>query len=369
MISPVPHLAAVQPYAPGRSVESVQAELGIADVVKLASNENPFGPSPKAVAAAALHLATANVYNDGGSQLRQRIAAHHSVETSHVIVGNGSDSLIHQIMRTFLQPGHRAVSSEGGFVSFQIAVAAVGGNAILTPMSNGYRFDVEALAQAASAGCSVVYIPNPNNPTGTYIGTKELTWLLDVIPQNVLVVVDEAYFEYATFLRNGDYPSSVALNRPNVLTLRTFSKAYGLASLRIGYAIGSPDVIQWLERTKLPFDPNGIGCAAAVAALDDAEHVSATVKANAKSLAFLTNNVLDIGLPVSDSVANFIMVDLGTTQAATAFHSSLLHQGIITRPLAGFGLPTCVRISTGTDADNSRVGEALSRIPSAAFLQ
>lgn len=362
MILPVPHLHSVRPYAPGRSVESVQAELGLLDVVKLASNENPLGPSQHAVAVASSYLAHAHVYNDGGMALRQRLALHHDVDPSQIIVGNGSDALIHQIMRTFLQTGQHAVSSEGGFVSFQIAVAGVGGSAVLTPMRADYRFDVEAIAQAAADRCSIVYIPNPNNPTGTYLTTNELTWLLDTLPPNVLVVVDEAYHEYASYLRPDDYPNSIAFEHPNVLTLRTFSKAFGLAALRIGYAVGATNVVQWLERTKLPFDPNGVACAAAQAALDDVVHVATTVQTNARALAFLTKHVQDLGFIVSDSVANFVMIDTESVEAATALHSQLLHQGIITRPLLGFGLPTCLRISTGTDADTERVAASLSML-------
>lgn len=362
MILPVPHLASVRPYTPGRSVESVQAELGLKNVVKLASNENPYGPSPRAVAAATESIQHCHVYNDGGVALRKRIAQHHDVDPSTIIVGNGSDAIIHQVMRTFLQPGHTAVSSEGGFVSFQIAVAGVGGKAVLAPMRSGYRFDVEAIAEAASANCSVVYIPNPNNPTGTYITRNELMYLMDTLPEHVLVVVDEAYYEYASFLRPDDYPDSTALGRPNLLTLRTFSKAYGLAAMRIGYAIGSPNVIQWLERTKLPFDPNGPGCSAAFAALDDANHVRATVEANATGLAYLQEHALALDFVVSESIANFVMIDAGSNESAASLHTSLLKQGIITRPLVGFGLPTCVRISTGTETDNQRVAQALSSI-------
>jgi histidinol-phosphate aminotransferase len=358
---PVPaHLDHVATYTPGQSPDEVQRQFGLTHVVKLASNENPFGPSPLGIAAAQRALTDAHIYNDGGLALRHALAEHHGRTIHEITVHNGSDAIIHQIMRTFLQPGDNAVSCAGGFISFSIAVKSHGHEAILVPLTAEYRFDVAALAAAVNDRTRVVYVPNPNNPTGTYLNTGELTWLIDNVPTSVLVVVDEAYHEFAMALAPGEYPDATLLGRPNVISLRTFSKAYGLAALRIGYAVGHPDVIHWLLKTKLPFDPNGPGCAAAIAALQDTEYVRRTIDQNTAALAQLEATARECGLRTAKSVTNFIMIDCGSPTAAHDLHHHLLVNGFITRPLRGFGLPNCVRISTGLPEHMTALCSALS---------
>ena len=259
-------------------------------------------------------------------------------------------------------PGETALSCHGGFVSFGIATRTVGSEPQYVPLTSDYRFDVEALAGAVTPDTKVLYIPNPNNPTGTHITQDELDWLLERVPASTLVVLDEAYYQYASFLAPDTYPDAIGLDRPNVISLRTFSKAYGLAAYRIGYAVGHPDVIKWLLKTKLPFDPNAIGCAAAIAALDDQEFVQTTVETNARGLELLGKTLRESGYATTESVANFVMVDCGTKDQASSFHRSLLEQGFISRPLAGFGLPHCVRISTGTDDQNDRLAGVLREL-------
>lgn len=348
MIKPQPQLASIAPYAAGQSPEQIRRLYGLDNVLKLASNENPFGSSPRGIEAAQEAIRSAHRYADGGVALRERLAVHHGCAPENISVHNGSDAIIHQIMRTFLLPGETAVSSHGGFVSFGIAVRSMGNEAVYVPMAPGYRFDVEALAKAVTERTKVVYLPNPNNPTGTFVTADELGWLASTLPATVLLVVDEAYHEYASHLEPERYPDATTLGRPNVIALRTFSKAYGLAALRIGYAVGHPDTIQWLLRTKLPFDPNGPACAAAIAALDDTDFVRRTVTTNAEALAILSAGLTEAGFDVVPSVANFVMIDCHTPETATALHRGLLHGGFITRPLTGFGLPHCLRISTGT---------------------
>jgi len=359
MIEVPAHLTHLVPYTPGASPEEIKRRFGLDNVLKLASNENPYGPSLKAVAAAASALQHAHRYNDGGAALRERLAAHHGTSVDAISVNNGSDAIIHQVMRTFLLPGQTALSSTGSFVSFRIAVAGVGSTPSLVPHTSAYAFDVEAIAAAWTPATKVVYIANPNNPTGTFVDRDALQWLLDRIPTSTLVVVDEAYYEYAAHAQPEHYPDVISMARPNVVALRTFSKAYGLAALRVGYAVGHPDVIQWLRRTSLPFDPNGPGCAAAIAALDDTDHVATTVRTNAEGLQLLHATLRDAGLATSQSVANFVMVDCGTADRATAFHTDLLQRGFIARPLTGFGLSHCVRISTGLPEQNSALANVL----------
>lgn len=359
MISVPQHLASLAPYTPGASPEEIRRQFGLENVLKLASNENPYGPSPRGIEAAAATLTQAHRYNDGGLALRHRLAAYHQVSADAVTVHNGSDAIIHQVMRTFLLPGETALSCKGGFVSFGIAVAAMGSTPQYVPLTADYRFDVEALADAITPQTKVVYIPNPNNPTGTHITMEEYAWLLDRVPSSTLVIMDEAYHEYASHMAPTTYPDAIVDGRPNVISLRTFSKAYGLASLRVGYAVGHPDVMQWLIRTKLPFDPNGPACAAAVAALDDTEHVQRAVETNAEALDMLHGVLSDCGYVTSMSVANFVMVDCGSADQAASFHRDLLQRGFIARPLGGFGLPHCVRISTGLPKQNAALADAL----------
>jgi len=362
MISGPKHLEHIVAYKPGASVEEIRREYGLTNVEKLASNENPLGPSPLALEAAAAAMRNADRYGDGGAALRQRLAEFHQTSADRVSVNNGSDALIHQIMRTFLLPGETALSCHGGFVSFGIAVRTVGAEPRMVDLTPEYRFDVEALAAAVDHNTKILYIPNPNNPTGTHITSDELTWLLDRVPASTLVVLDEAYYQYATYLAPDTYPDAIAMDRPNVLALRTFSKAYGLAAFRIGYAVGSASVISWLQRTKLPFDPNAIGCAAAMAALDDHEFVQRTVETNAHGLEVLGAALREADYHTTNSVANFVMVDCGTPALASTFHRSLLEHGFISRPLGGFGLPHCVRISTGTNDQNQRLATTLREL-------
>lgn len=359
MITANPHLRTISAYAPGATPEQIKAQFGLEHVEKLASNENPLGCSPAARSAALGALDSVHLYNDGGQQLRARLAEFHGVDAASISVHNGSDAIIHQIMRTFLLPGETALSSDGTFVSFRIAVASADRSFRTVPLTAGFGYDTVALANAIDSTTKVIYIANPNNPTGTHVDGHALTSLLDRIPEHVLVVLDEAYVEYARHLHPESYPSEAETSRPNVVRLRTFSKAYGLASLRIGYAVGHPDVMQWLIRTKLPFDPNGIGCAAAVAALEDQDFVQRTVELNAECLSIMKSAASDAGLNTVRSSANFMMFDLASSEAATVFHRNLLEGGFISRPLTSFGLPTCVRISTGTLEQTHRLAELL----------
>lgn len=360
MITVNPHLRAISAYAPGASPEQIKAQYGLDHVEKLASNENPLGCSPLARRAALQALENVHLYNDGGVALRQRLAQFHGVSTDCISVHNGSDAIIHQIMRTFLLPGETAVSSDGTFVSFRLAVAGADREHRLVSLTPGFAYDTVAIGAAIDETTKVIYIANPNNPTGSHVDRTALAELLHRIPEHVLVVLDEAYVEYARHTHPTSYPTDDDCSRPNVIRLRTFSKAYGLAALRVGYALGDPAVMQWLIRTKLPFDPNGIGCAAAIAALDDQDFVRATVELNAECLAILTSAAAASGLTAIPSSANFVMFDLGSPERAATFHRVLLEGGFISRPLTSFGLSSCVRVSTGTREQIVRLSGVLS---------
>ncbi|MBI2793093.1 MAG: aminotransferase class I/II-fold pyridoxal phosphate-dependent enzyme [Ignavibacteria bacterium] len=363
MISGPKHLERINVYVPGATADDIRREYGIGHAEKLASNENPFGPSPLGLAAATESLTKSHLYPDGGMNLRLALAEHHNTKPECITVNNGSDAIIHQVMRTFLLPGETALSSRGGFISFGIAVTSAGFEPQYVELKSGYRFDVEALISAITPATKIIYIPNPNNPTGTIIPRDEMDWFLTRVPRNCLVIIDEAYHEYAVHLNADDYPRSEDYKQDNVITLRTFSKAYGLASLRVGYAIGSSDVIQLLLKTKLPFDPSGPAAAAAQAALHDHVFLNTTLDTNKEGLEILSTAAHLNGYTIATSSTNFIMFECGSQQHATAFHISMLQHGFITRPLrGGFDLPTCIRITTGTHHQNIRLASALQTL-------
>lgn len=363
MISGPKHLERISVYVPGSTVDDIRRDYGISHVEKLASNENPFGPSPLGVAAATATLQTSHRYPDGGMNLRLALAERHGVGIENIIVNNGSDAIIHQVMRTFLLSGETALSSRGGFISFGIAVVSAGSEPRYVDLKPGYRFDVEALIAGITPATKIIYIPNPNNPTGTFIPRDEMEWFLERVPSDRLVIVDEAYHEYAVHLNAGDYPRSADYKQDNVITLRTFSKAYGLAALRVGYAVGHPNVIRMLLKTKLPFDPNGPASAAAQAAMHDHDFLNNTLESNKEGLEILQAAALECGYTTAPGSANFIMIDCGSAESAGSFHRALLEHGFIARPLrGGFDLPSCVRITTGTPEQNIRLASALNEI-------
>jgi len=342
-------------YKPGQSIEEIREKYGLTDLIKLASNENPLGASPIALEYAKQAVEKAHIYNDGGLALRQAIAHRFGVERDQVVCHNGSDALIHTAIRAFTDPEHDVLlSSQGTFAGFTVASSLSGAKKRLVPLTKDYRFDVDALADAIEPATKILYIANANNPTGTYITGEEYERLMARVPDTVLVIMDEAYFEYSRDLEH-DYPDSLSYTYPNVLTLRTFSKVYGLASLRIGYGIASPQIIDAMLRVKLSFDPTGPGAAAGLGALLDDEFLRATVEMNSSELRRIYAKALEWGLRVPYPAANFIMIECFSTENAQALYERLLRKGIITRPLQGFGMPTCVRISTGTPMQNDRM--------------
>jgi histidinol-phosphate aminotransferase len=343
-------------YVPGKPVEEVEQELKI-HAVKLASNENPLGPSPKAMEAARRALGEANWYPDGGSKhLREVLATRHNVRFEEVFVGLGSSEIIDLASRVLLRPGLDGITSEGSFTLFAIAIRASGADLIQTPMKD-YTFDLDAIAAAVTPQTRIIYIANPNNPTGTAFGAAEFSAFLKKVPGDVLVVLDEAYREYA---ERRDLPDALALFREynNILTLRTFSKVYGLAGLRIGYGIGHPTLVAEMNKLRTPFNVTSVGQAAALAALDDIDHVRRSVETNRAERRRLFYELTKLGLSPVPSETNFLFIPLGPY--AKALCDELLHEGVIVRPLAWMGFPEAIRISVGNPAENTKLLAALS---------
>lgn len=352
------HIEGLERYEPGKPIEEVQRELGLRRVVKLASNENPLGPSPAALASAHTALAAVHRYPDGpGFALRQAIARRHQLESGQVVLGNGSTDLIDLLARAYLAPGDNAVIAEQAFARFRQCVNARNGGARLVPMRS-HTHDLEAMAAAVDARTRLVFVANPNNPTGTWNTRAQLEALLDRLPGDVLVVLDEAYFEYA---ESPEYPNGLDYVRGGapVVVLRTFSKIYGLAGLRVGYAMGARDVALALDTVREPFNTNLVGQAAALAALEDHGHLVRSLELNRVEKARLEQALTARGLRVLPSLANFLCVEVG--DGAGVFQK-LLAKGVIVRPLRPYGLEAWLRISVGTADENDSLLEALDAL-------
>ncbi len=354
------------PYEPGKPVEALERELGITDSVKLASNENPLGPSPAAVAAMQGALESVARYPDGhGFALKQTLSAHLGVAADCITLGNGSNDVLDLVARVFLGPGRSAVFSQYAFAVYPIATQAVGARARVAPAlspdhpEQPYGHDLEALRAAVAEDTRVVFIANPNNPTGTWLDRDGLRAFLASLPPEVICVVDEAYAEY---VEAPEYPDATRwlATFPNLIVTRTFSKIHGLAGLRVGYGLSHPDVAGLLNRVRQPFNVNGLGQAAAVAALADEAHVLHSRALNQAGLAQLEEGLWGLDLKWIPSVGNFLTVDLG--RPAGPVYRALLRHGVIVRPVANYGLPNHLRVTVGTEAQNARFLEALALV-------
>ena len=358
-----PGVRRLAPYVPGKPPEQLERELGIKDSIKLASNENPLGPGRAARAALESAISGVGMYPDGsGHVLRTRIAERHGLRLEQVTLGNGSNDILVLLAETFLTPQLEAVYSQYAFAVYPIAVQAASAGARVPPahpadhaMPLGH--DPAAILAAIGPRTRLLYLANPNNPTGTWLNAHELDVLLRAIPPEVIVVLDEAYHEYSAAAGVPDGTQWLA-RHPNLVVTRTFSKAYGLAGLRIGYSLSDPDVADLLNRVRQPFNVSVAGLAAATAALDDLEHLEATVDLNRKGLARLREGLGGLGLGVSPSSANFVLCDLHGPAAPV--NEALLRQGVIVRPLGNYGLPNHLRITTGTALQDERVIAAMA---------
>jgi len=343
-------------YVPGRPIEEVERELKI-HAVKLASNENPLGPSPRALEAMHKALSESHRYPDGGTfVLRERLAKLRGVQEDEIFVGLGSSEIIDLASRLMLRPDLAGLTSEGSYAPFSTAIRASGASLVLVPQKD-YAYDLRAMSEAITPATRVIYVANPNNPTGTAIGKAELEEFLDTVPESVLIVVDEAYIHYAT---REDMPKTENLypKHTNLLVLRTFSKVYGLAGIRIGYAVGTPGLVNAMNKLRTPFNTSGVAQAAALAALDDGAHVERCIATNAIERQRLSDGLRALGLKPVPSETNFVFIDVGPE--AKEICDELLHEGVIVRPLGWMGFPEAIRISIGTAEENEKCLRALA---------
>ncbi len=356
-----PHVASLTPYVPGKPIEEVEREYGVTDVAKLASNENPLGPSPRALAAIREAAARVNLYPDGASfLLRNALAAKLGVEPREVLVGNGSNELIELLVRTFVLDGEEVLTSAGTFVAYRLAAQAQGRTVVEAPTKARYQYDLEALRKLLSRKTKLVFLANPDNPTGTCFAEQELVPFLDAVPKDTLVVLDEAYLE---FVDGPGFQDALALRRrhPNVVVLRTFSKVHGLAGLRLGYAVARPDVVEYVDRVRAPFDVNAVAQAAGVAALEDDEHVARSRALVLAERPRLADGLRALGAAVVPSQGNFVLADFPGRPGKELFEA-LLREGVVIRPLGPYGFPTAQRITVGHPAQNERCLAALARV-------
>lgn len=349
----------LHPYQPGKPVEELERELGISDIVKLASNENPLGPSKvalKAIEDAAAELAR---YPDGnGFVLKQALCDHLGVEASQITLGNGSNDVLDLIVRAYASPESEVIYSQYAFAVYALSTQAVNANAVVVPAKD-WGHDLSAMLSAITDKTSLIFIANPNNPTGTYLTTDEVHNFLVQVPRNVLVVLDEAYCEY---IDQDDYPDGLALMKEfdNLIVTRTFSKAWGLASLRIGYSISHPDVANILNRVRQPFNANSFALAAAASVLSDSDYLAKGKQINNDGLSQVAAGLSSLGLSYIPSVGNFISFDTGRDEMEV--FNALLHKGVIVRPVGNYGMTGHLRVSIGLPEENARFLEALAQV-------
>jgi histidinol-phosphate aminotransferase len=353
----VEHVRTLAPYVPGKPIEELERELGISNIIKLASNENPFGPSPLAIEAMQRALKDSWLYPDGsGHVLKQRLAAKLGVATNQITLGNGSNDALVLLAEAYLAPGLEAVYSQYGFAVYPIAIQATGALGVCVPalppdstMPLGH--DLAAMAAAITPRTRVVFVANPNNPTGTWAEARALEAFIAAVPKQVIVALDEAYFEYS-----GGLPIQNGIEwlerHPNLVVFRTFSKAYGLAGVRVGYAVSHSSVADMLNRVRQAFNVSAVGLAGAAAALDDPAHVAAAVNVAVAERARLGAQLKQGGTTVVPSAGNFLLLHAGAN--AQAKYQALLRQGIIVRPVANYGLPEYLRVTLGTREQNDR---------------
>ncbi|SCZ49217.1 histidinol-phosphate transaminase [Thiohalomonas denitrificans] len=356
-----PGVRGLQPYQPGKPIEELERELGITNAVKLASNENPLGPSPLAVEAGRKAMTDVGLYPDGnGFRLKQKLAERIGVAMERITLGNGSSDILEFVVRAFVQPGDTVLFSEHAFAIYPILAMTVSAKPVSVP-AREWGHDLAAMAAAITPETKVVFVANPNNPTGTWLRGDELEAFIAKMPAETVVVVDEAYFEYGRRLES-DYPDAVAWveKYPNLVVSRTFSKCHGLAGLRVGYGISHPGVADLLNRVRPPFNVNSVALAAAEAALDDDAHLSRTLEVNAEGMKQLAAGFDTLGLSYIGSVGNFISVNVG--REAGPVYEALLREGVIVRPIAGYGMPDHLRITIGAAEQNERVLTALNTV-------
>jgi len=355
----------LRPYQPGKPIDELAREMGLnaADIVKLASNENPLGPSPKALEAIQAEFAELTRYPDGnGFELKKALCEKLGIQSEQITLGNGSSDILEFIVKVFVSAGDEVVFSQHAFAIYALVSKMQGAECISVPAKD-YGHDLNAMADAITDKTRIVFVTNPNNPTGTWLTKTEISEFLQKVPANVIVLLDEAYFEYVD---EADYPNGIdyLAQYPNLVITRTFSKAYGLASLRVGYGISQPDIADLMNRVRPPFNVNSMALAAAVATLSDDDYVAASKKLNDDGLKYLTTEFDRLGLPYIPSVGNFISFEIpaGKNISAADVNQKLLQAGVIVRPVANYEMPNHLRVSVGIEAENKAFIEALNKI-------
>lgn len=353
----------LQPYQPGKPIDELAREFGLKeeDIIKLASNENPLGPSPKVQAAIEQALPELTRYPDGaGFELKQAISNKFGLQQAQITLGNGSSDILDFICRAFVNPGENIVTSQHSFAIYGIVAKMVGAQCIAAPAVN-FAHDLDAMAAAINDKTRVIFVTNPNNPTGTWVSKTELTQFLDKVPAKILVLLDEAYFEY---VQEADYPNGLDLlaSYPNLVVARTFSKAYGLASLRVGYAASSIEIADLLNRVRPPFNVNSLALVAATAALADDDYVQRSVQVNSQGMQQIEAALAQLNLEYIPSAGNFIAFKIPSKLTAADVFQRLLAKGVIVRPIAGYEMPEYLRVSIGTQTENQGFIDALTSV-------
>ena len=345
-------------YDPGKPMEEVEREYGITESVKLASNENPCGPSPRALEAMALALSDLNRYPDGGGfYLKESLASKFELSPEQITLGNGTNEVLENIGKAFLDPDDQVVVGDASFIVFHIVSQLCQAERIVVPFKN-YTHDLEEMVSRLTSKTKLIFVANPNNPTGTGVGKIHLKAFLDKVPEDVVVVLDEAYAQYPLM---EDFPDGFRLIQeyPNLLVLRTFSKIYGLAGIRIGFGAGHTSSIKAIENIREPFNVNSLALAGAKAALEDDDHVQTTKEVNGSGLTYLYAKLDGMDVPYVPSQANFLLIEVGD---GIQVFKKLLEMGVIVRPVVGYGLPAHIRVTVGLPEENERFIEALSQI-------
>jgi histidinol-phosphate aminotransferase len=355
-----PHILEIQPYKPGKPVEELERELGISGAIKIASNENPHGPSPKAIAAMRAALDEMHRYPDGASfSLREKLAERFGIDAAQLVFGCGADEVLELLAKSFLGPGDQVVYAWPSFAMYPVVVKGMGATSVQVPLDDDLNHDLDAMAKAVTPATKMVIVCNPNNPTGTSFGAAAFESFVSALPDDLILVVDEVYWDFA---RSDDLPDTLGClaRRPGTISVRSFSKLYGLAGMRIGYGICDPELADILERARHPFNVNRLAEVGAVAALDDTEHVERTLKRNREGADYLTRELKALGFVVWPTDTNFMLVR-GTRPGAQTYED-LLREGVIVRPLPGTGLEEHVRVTIGTPEENERLVKAMRKL-------
>ncbi|MDO8603703.1 MAG: histidinol-phosphate transaminase [Candidatus Omnitrophota bacterium] len=359
-MSVIPRKAVLKakPYQPGKPIEEVKRELGLKDVIKMASNENPLGPSPKAVEAIKKQAGNINRYPEGGCfYLRQAIARKFKIKPEQVIFGNGSDELIGIALRAFVEEGDEVIVANPTFLMYEVASIVHGASVKVVPMRY-FKYDLKAMKEAVTKNTKIVFVANPDNPNGTYVSRHELEDFLKGLPREIIVFLDEAYFEFA---EEQDYPNGLDyLGKNNIIVTRTFSKAYGLAGLRVGYGISNPEIIKYMEAVREPFNVNSLAQAGAVGALRDKDFLSKAKKIVREGKKFIYYELKMMGVRYVPSVTNFILIELGSKSGEVA--ERLLKKGVIVRNMKAWGLENFIRVTIGKESENKRFIKELKKI-------